>query len=98
MQSSAIEIAFADRENGPPGGRTAGGNLLSHRGQPGCAQLRGGRVAPQKVISRQYPKPSGFVLGGYGIAVPVPRRREAYEGFWLWSGRGAALFRLMAAG
>jgi hypothetical protein len=47
---------------------------------------------------KSFEPPSGFVLGGYGIAVPVPRRREAYEGFWLWSGRGAALFRLMAAG
>jgi hypothetical protein len=34
---------------------------------------------------------------GYGFALPVPRRREAYQGCWPWSGRGAAFFRLLAA-
>ena len=29
MQSSAVEIAFADRKNGSPRGRAAGGSLLS---------------------------------------------------------------------
>jgi hypothetical protein len=35
---------------------------------------------------------------GYGFAFPVPRRRGAYQGCWPSPGRGAALFRLMAAG
>jgi hypothetical protein len=25
---------------------------------------------------------------GYGFALPVPRRREAYQGCWPWSGHG----------
>ena len=35
---------------------------------------------------------------GYGFAFPMPRRREAYQGCWPCSGRGAALFRLVPAG
>ena len=35
---------------------------------------------------------------GYGFAFLVPGRREAYQGCWPLSGRGAALFRLVPAG
>ena len=63
-----------------------------HEGPDAASRNR--RDASQHVQTAR-PLKQRVLCEGYGFALPVPRRRGAYQGCWFWLGRGAVMFGLL---